>query len=1839
MGNFDIQFFDDNPNNKVSSLDEITANVPKDFSFEVDENVSHETKQNLIKGVFENYSINSIKKSNTTSFNDGGDVDSKKDYTPYEFLHELLPKVYKANGYPRYVVSDEEGEKIYQEIDKRRSDFEKDVKAILEENGADTIYELEADKIEQLNKRKKDIENQEIFITQSELEAYVLTNTHLKTEDYLKEVKNTIPDLLDKGLVCLDYNQGMPKYVYKYQYISGDVYDKISDLQTYRDEIRGYISEEQLNYQYDILQKSKKPLSRISTSNILSIYLHPFSHFCTDFSIVNLSADDFVDWEDNTMDRATIQIAFIEWLSFAEKKGLILPNDYKGTSIGLIIDIYVRNNFPDSEKTALTNAITSKYSDRKTIIAKLEKAVNNRKEKIQKLAEPLFSKFLNEALTNDAKQRIELIWNRKYNFLVNPIFHKIPVATAFSRNFKNNAPFIPNPTQIQSVQFMETAKSGLLAYGVGVGKTASSIINVAYSLSNNKCSFPLFIVPRPTYKKWIMEMQGGRVKIYTVTYKENGIDEKINFDDEKKAHKFAKKVNGEVRLTKDYMSKGLLPSLPNIVELGNLNWKDFVENNIKTYSKEDYDKIGKLEEGIDFLKTIKNEYSDFSERIFDVPHFYGFQEKHLSKILSYFPYFDQDEFAKQYNMYQSLFKPDPLMDGKIALAKEKKKLPTEILLSGFDKNDIYIAPLNKRLESLKYSLGTYNSFPEKTIFIATYQALKYIAIEDKGNEDYNEEYGDAFASKLVNELTQGENLEILNNAKNGSTFSNKIISKIYGEKYEPNIYLSELKTDYLVVDESHFFKKVFTDTVGKYDKSRGYKKDGHIFRLPKKYQLVKNAPIPSELGLSMYVITRYIQSLNAIKNPDNNGIGGNVCHLTATPFTNSPLEVYSMMALTNMDFLKKTGFSNIEDFFDAFMKIEYAMRYKGSKITKEQVLVGYNNSPQMKSLIYYLMDYKSGEDANIKRPDRYVIPNEPLGISSLIQPTDEQMEMLRDIKSYMRGAITLEDVCGNVTEELDIKEITDDEIIRIIIEQGSEAQQEKFSDIEVLTETLRLEAETIVTKILEKDVEEAQEDLSKEEQASYRTLKGITYMKQITLSPYLLQCKKERDSEPSYYEYVNSSPKILYSLGCIKSTHDYEDKRNLKRSGIVIYMNIGVHPSADVPIGDPVGKTTKGELIYGSYKKVKWSKSAFQKIKNYLVAEMGYKDSEIVIVSGQQQDHEKESAKNKFLSGDAVVLIGSSTISTGVDLQENASSLFMCAFDWNPTDNEQIAGRIHRQGNPFDKVRICYPMISDSVDPLIFQLLQEKNKRIKAIWDKDGVESTLNVDDIDYGDLQGSLITDPQDRLDIWFEKTSEKLNNDIEELNQKASILKNSVDSYNDYNSLIIPVRKTLSVIDHFKKYKKQQEGIQEVKRKINEVTNSDFYDELDKDGNVIKDATMLMIEAVSKVKKDSYDYQNDPDGRYVVTNYDDASDDILVKKLKYELSGVESWISKINNWNNHTEKTLLMSFLSSEYPEYIEGYWISEVEAKKINDEINLLIEKVTELANNKSILDDEIDKLSNSDILDSDDVSSKEKILTKISELESEKAELNISYIIHKEELSEKQSFYQALYGGVNRLNFDSYGFAVKKLRNTWYDAWRDLKVKSRVLKGWGLNDKDVSKARIEVLSKLEKLNAEFENLERMKDSMLVKFQQEFIDSRTTAPSVEDVISQFDKSNDYFLNRDDRLNTFEEDKTAIIKEVPKQDIKPKVSEGEESKIEDVEIVEVSDESDTFVDENDSDEKIKRFYEEIDGYVMLVDLADTSEEMDSLYEKIEAYIDLLELEGEPIDKINELKKRLTIN
>ena len=82
------------------------------------ENYTDTRKNEIIQKVFEN-KIKSMLSDNseTMKMAKGGAVEEDRIYTPYEFLHELLPQVY---GRP-YVVSDEVGKQYNLQIEKEEN--------------------------------------------------------------------------------------------------------------------------------------------------------------------------------------------------------------------------------------------------------------------------------------------------------------------------------------------------------------------------------------------------------------------------------------------------------------------------------------------------------------------------------------------------------------------------------------------------------------------------------------------------------------------------------------------------------------------------------------------------------------------------------------------------------------------------------------------------------------------------------------------------------------------------------------------------------------------------------------------------------------------------------------------------------------------------------------------------------------------------------------------------------------------------------------------------------------------------------------------------------------------------------------------------------------------------------------------------------------------------------------------------------------------------------------------------------------------------------------------------------------------------------------------------------------------------------------------------------------------------------------------------------------------------------------------------------------------------------------------------------------------------------------
>lgn len=135
------------------------------------------------------------------------------------------------------------------------------------------------------------------------------------------------------------------------------------------------------------------------------------------------------------------------------------------------------------------------------------------------------------------------------------------------------------------------------------------------------------------------------------------------------------------------------------------------------------------------------------------------------------------------------------------------------------------------------------------------------------------------------------------------------------------------------------------------------------------------------------------------------------------------------------------------------------------------------------------------------------------------------------------------------------------------------------------------------------------------------------------------------------------------------------------------------------------------------------------------------------------------------------VLIGSETISEGVDLNGNTLVLYNCMLGWNPTEPVQVEGRLWRQGNRQKKVHIVYPLMYNSIDSLIYQKHDEKVSRIDAIWSYRG--DKLNVEDINPTELKFDLIKSAEKKAGIMLEEELIPLKKQIRIINESVELIK----------------------------------------------------------------------------------------------------------------------------------------------------------------------------------------------------------------------------------------------------------------------------------------------------------------------------------------------------------------------------------------------------------------------------------------------------------------------------------
>lgn len=555
------------------------------------------------------------------------------------------------------------------------------------------------------------------------------------------------------------------------------------------------------------------------------------------------------------------------------------------------------------------------------------------------------------------------------------------------------------------------------------------------------------------------------------------------------------------------------------------------------------------------------------------------------------------------------------------------------------------------LEANHYDEATHSLIiPENSVSVMIDSALQKITFTDEAcNEYLAKDFGCVLG--LSAELESGDDRDRANALQKIQNLVGKASRiktvKVPGDNIareteiqQSYVFFDRCNWDNICVDEAHKYKNLFVIPRAK----KGDKKQANEFE-------GIGSAAQSRRALKMFGMTTIIQQQNENRN---------VFLLTATPFTNNPLEVYSMLSFMARKELLDRHIYDVRDFCTEFAltKNEYAVTPDGD-IKPKNVMKAFKGQKKLRSLITEFIDSKSAEDAGIPKPEgeRHAV---------FLELTDLQQAIINYNEAAIKNASGKDGV----------------------------------------------------------------------------VLRAMTHMRTATLSPALLDSDDYPGLEiPPLEKVVEASPKLKYVCDTVADVYKFKPE-----CGQFIYMPQGVE--------------------------------SFQYVKEYLIKQ-GVPEEAIEYVSGKHNNTNKKKQKVADRFNDKEdklkVLIGSSNVAEGIDLNGNSICCYNTMLGWNPTESVQVEGRICRQGNEQGKVHNYYPLMEDSIDALIYQKHDEKASRINSIFkENENDQDTIDVSEIDPETVKFELIKDPVKKVDMLIEQ-------DTAEFKKELKILENRTETIND--------------------------------------------------------------------------------------------------------------------------------------------------------------------------------------------------------------------------------------------------------------------------------------------------------------------------------------------------------------------------------------------------------------------------------------------------------------------------
>lgn len=173
--------------------------------------------------------------------------------------------------------------------------------------------------------------------------------------------------------------------------------------------------------------------------------------------------------------------------------------------------------------------------------------------------------------------------------------------------------------------------------------------------------------------------------------------------------------------------------------------------------------------------------------------------------------------------------------------------------------------------------------------------------------------------------------------------------------------------------------------------------------------------------------------------------------------------------------------------------------------------------------------------------------------------------------------------------------------------------------------------------------------------------------------------------------------------------------------------------------------------------------NVYDDVREKLVAK-GIPREEIAFIHEANTETKKAELFAKVRSGQVRILLGSTPkLGAGTNIQDRLIALHHLDCPWKPSDLEQQEGRILRQGNRNQKVKIFRYVTENTFDSYMWQILENKQKFISQIMtSKSPVRACDDVDDtaLTYAEIKALATGNPyiKEKMDLDIQVSKLKL-------------------------------------------------------------------------------------------------------------------------------------------------------------------------------------------------------------------------------------------------------------------------------------------------------------------------------------------------------------------------------------------------------------------------------------------------------------------------------------------------